>query len=199
MSCYAGRPSDSSFHAPIPHFRDLGFCPRKCDEAESHELPHGTNNRGKPSCSMQLGQWLLQAAEIIFKPSAIPPDVLTEEPEGSRRPLILASLSWAIELEARLLQDKLYASHSSPDPAGEQKDINKQGFVTAFDLVRLLLARGASLNMPSEAGVLPLEYAVKKRSTWVPHHTTVCGWSFKPTVYQGIRMPSLHNDMACGC
>ncbi|KAL8448354.1 hypothetical protein Emed_003884 [Eimeria media] len=52
-------------------------------------------------------QWLLQAAETVFPSSSTPPDVLTEEPVGERRPLLLAALTWAIETEKKIFAGRL--------------------------------------------------------------------------------------------
>ena len=130
---------------------------------------------GTPSCRLLASgnQWLLQAAELVFGSSSVPPDVLTEEPAGERRPLILAALSAAIEAEKRLLHEatnrklELESSRRQPNAADQQE------WIYAYDLVRLLLARGASLRMPSEAGILPLEYTIKNHSLRVPHITCV--------------------------
>ncbi|CDI82306.1 hypothetical protein, conserved [Eimeria praecox] len=109
--------------------------------------------------------WLLQAAEMVFASSSVSPDVLTEEPIGERRPLLLAALAEAIEVERAVQQaaEDLKLVEVNEAIYDCQKTLQNK-LDEAFDLVRLLLARGASVSVPSEKGVFPLEYAIKKHS-----------------------------------
>lgn len=118
-------------------------------------------------------RWLLQAAELVFRPAFLSPDVFTEESEGTRRPLILAALAKAIDTEERLLREVAMRQDAQPDQTPQVDEADKQDWTEAFDLVRLLLARGASLRIPSETGVLPLEYAIKRHSLWVRQQCSV--------------------------
>ncbi|KAL8432599.1 hypothetical protein Efla_002831 [Eimeria flavescens] len=155
----------------------------KVDDGQSGDAVEDTSTRESCDSSVRLSdrrkagsppstlptngpQWLLQAAETVFTPSTISPDVFTEELAGRRRPLILAALAWAVETEERLLQGSSVGDSGSPHSSGEKTRLDKQQWTAAFDLVRFLLARGASLRMPSETGVLPLEYAIKSQSLW---------------------------------
>lgn len=152
-------------------------------------------------------QWLLEAAETVFQPETICPDVFTAEEEGRRRPLVLAALAEALELETALLlirersdettspcterldSSRLCTTASEQDgKEGEASDAASpildasepvaslsavRGFSRsqleaakeeAFDLVRLLLARGASLRLPSQTGVWPLQFVIESAS-----------------------------------
>ncbi|KAL8275001.1 hypothetical protein Esti_001057 [Eimeria stiedai] len=116
------------------------------------------------ACLTQNTKWLLQAAEAVFTPFSTPPDVLTEEPVGERRPLLLAALTWAIETEKAIFEGHPEKNEEAPIFLSRRESGLEQQWRTAFDLVRFLLARGASLRVPSEAGVLPLEFAIKNHS-----------------------------------
>ncbi|OEH75256.1 hypothetical protein cyc_06824 [Cyclospora cayetanensis] len=109
-------------------------------------------------------QWLLQAADAVFGLPSMSPDIWTEEPEGERRPLILVALAEAIQHEAKLRNEAREQQQEVDDPLLLSKTIIHQKWKKNFDMVRLLLAHGASLDKPSEAGVFPLEYSIKKHS-----------------------------------
>lgn len=114
--------------------------------------------------SLSGSQWLLQAAETVFGSTSISPDIMTEEPAGRRRPLLLVAVAAAIEKEAEFMKrgnEEALQQHASAFPT---RKLLQQRSDEAFDLVRFLLARGASLYMPSETGIFPLEHAIKKRS-----------------------------------
>lgn len=114
--------------------------------------------------SLSGSQWLLQAAETVFGTTSISPDIMTEEPAGRRRPLLLVAVAAAIEKEAEFMRRENEGVFQQHAPALPTRKLLQQRSEEAFDLVRFLLARGASLYMPSETGIFPLEHAIKKRS-----------------------------------
>ncbi|CDJ49639.1 hypothetical protein, conserved [Eimeria brunetti] len=115
-------------------------------------------------CLPPKNPWLLQAAEMVFAAPSVSPDVLTEEPVGERRPFLLAALAEAVEQEAAVYEGAREMEGETIDPISEGQKKLQQMLNEAFDLVRLLISRGASLAVPSEKGVFPLEYAIKKHS-----------------------------------
>ena len=83
---------------------------------------------------------------------------------GERRPLILAALSEAVECETKLLEKVQQCELGVEASLPPSSVALQQAWTLADDLVRLGLARGASLSKPSETGVLPLEYSIRKHS-----------------------------------
>ncbi|CDJ56527.1 hypothetical protein, conserved [Eimeria maxima] len=101
---------------------------------------------------------------MLVDSCSVSPDIMTDEPVGERRPLLLAALAEAIESE-RLVKEAVKSLRANTDGSiSECQESLQRTLDEAFDLVRLLLARGASLSVPSERGVFPLEYAIKKHS-----------------------------------
>lgn len=139
---------------------DISACSSESEESEAESPTNRSERPRKPPGN----PWLLQAAEMVFSSPSVSPDVLTEEPVGERRPLILAALAEAIDIETSVKTAAKELTNETNSTLSECQKTLQRTYDEAFDLVRLLLARGASLSVPSEKGIFPLEYAIKKHS-----------------------------------